>query len=79
MKIKVKLFSILRRYEPSNGSDHERIVQFDEQVKVKDVIEELKISSSDVGIILINGIHKDANAILQDGDELAIFPSVAGG
>lgn len=44
-----------------------------------DVIGPLGIAEEEIAIFLINGRHSKANAILEDGSVLALFPPVGGG
>jgi len=48
-------------------------------VRVKDVLEELKIPQDLLGIILINGIHADIDSLLKDEDALVLLPLLDGG
>jgi len=45
------------------------------------VMDELGISEHKLplGVLMVNSIHKKEEYILQDGDEVAIFPKVGGG
>jgi molybdopterin converting factor small subunit len=44
-----------------------------------DIIDYLKIPRKEVAILLINGYYSAADAPINDGDILALFPPVGGG
>lgn len=75
MKIKVTLIGPLRKY--FNG-DNTKIMEFDEGIVVKDVLEDINISISRF-MITINGERETIGCELSEGDEVVIFPVVSGG
>ncbi|MBN1222803.1 MAG: MoaD/ThiS family protein [Candidatus Aminicenantes bacterium] len=46
---------------------------------IKDVIDELRMPSQNIMLVLINGHHASLNAELSEGDIVQIFPPVGGG
>jgi molybdopterin synthase sulfur carrier subunit len=46
---------------------------------VRDILASLKIPEEDVSIIFVNGRDRDVDAVVRDGDTLAVFPPVGGG
>jgi len=63
-----------------------RIDRFDREIReyppattVADVVRELKIPETEIGILLLNSVHVDLQRQLADNDVLAIFPLVGGG
>ncbi len=74
MKITVKLYAVLQL-----GRFKEKSFDFSTGIAVGDVIEELKLPSEHVDILLVNGSHVDAGHILKENDILSLLPMVEGG
>jgi molybdopterin converting factor small subunit len=74
MKVKVKLFALLRQFGPD-----EQVVELAEGTTVDDVVRSLKLPGTIRLLRIVNGEHRPADHVLKDGDELALFPPIAGG
>ena len=74
MKIKVKLFATLRKFGPD-----EQEMEMPEHSTIDDVIRSLDLPQKIALLKIINGEHRPASYPLKDGDELALFPPIAGG
>lgn len=74
MKVLVKLFANLR-----DNREKEQLMDLEEGMVPRDVIEKLGIPFEDVAIIMINGKRKEADTLLLQDDTVAIFPPVGGG
>lgn len=74
MKVKVKRFASLRQFGPD-----EQVIEFPEGTTVDDVIHSLNIPVTIRLLRIVNGEHRPPDHVLQDGDELAVFPPIAGG
>lgn len=74
LKVLVKLFANLR-----DNREKEQLMDLEEGMVPRDVIEKLGIPFEDVAIIMINGKRKEADALLLQDDTVAIFPPVGGG
>ena len=74
MKVKVKLFALLRQFGPD-----EQTVELPEGTTVDDVVRSLKLPGTIRLLRIVNGEHRPADHVLKDGDELALFPPIAGG
>lgn len=79
MKAEVKLFANFGEYLPPGSDKYACRLDLDEGTTINQVLERLKIPTSIPMILLVNGIHKKAEDVLQPGDVLSIFPPVAGG
>ena len=77
IEIKLKLYTVLKKYMPEDLPSGMLSVQ--QNSKVIDVIEQLKIPDDLPQIILINGMQGEPESVLEDGDELRIFPPISGG
>jgi molybdopterin converting factor small subunit len=74
MKVKVKLFASLRTFGPD-----EQIIELADRTSIDAVVDILKIPRTIRLLKIVNGEHRPADHVLQDGDDLALFPPIAGG
>jgi len=74
MNVKVHLFGIFRI---DRLKEQER--EYPPGTKVQEVIDDLLIPATLLGIILINGVHAAADDVLTDGDKLTLLPLLDGG
>jgi len=73
MRIKIKLFASLRQFGPD-----EQMVELPEHATIAEVIDSLQLPKFPL-LRIVNGEHRPPEYVLKDGDELAIFPPIAGG
>ena len=78
MRIRVKLMGALRSKLPdTHGSTQ---LELGSEVTVNSALEMLELSASRVHLVMVNGeMEHDRARPLADGDELTLFPPVAGG
>lgn len=74
MKVEIRLFATFR-----NGRWKNKVMDFEDDIRINDVLLHLDIRADALGIALINGRHSDIDEILKDGDVLALFPPIGGG
>ena len=76
MTITVKLFAQYRE-----GRFKVEVRQYAEGTKAIDIIKELGIDKEalPLGVLLVNGRHKEEFVELKGGDILSLFPKVGGG
>jgi sulfur-carrier protein len=79
MKIEVNLYATLKRYTKNESGGKSSVIDVEDGVRVKDVIQKLKIPVDTVKLIFINGVHAKVDTNLKDGDRLGLFPPVGGG
>lgn len=83
MKVKVKLFALLGKYLPEGSSNTEAELEVAEGATPADVAARLNLPEKDCHLVLVNGIYLEPGRrrdhALAEGDELAIWPPVAGG
>lgn len=74
MKITVKLFATFRkdRFEIEERT-------YPEGTTVGEIVSELQLPPTQLGILLVSSRHVDLDRVLVDGETLAIFPLVGGG
>lgn len=74
MLVKVKLFATFR-----SGRFREKDMELEESCTVGWVVDHLAIPRRELGIVFLNGLAANIEAVLQEGDTLSIFPMVGGG
>ena len=79
MQVRVKLFATLCRYlnhaEPGIPFD----IELPEGAMVGDLVNRLKLPREEVKIFFVRGRARPIDWSLESGDEVGIFPLVAGG
>ena len=74
MNVKVKLFASLRSFGPD-----EQVLELPDETTIDEVIRSLKFPGTIRLLMIVNGEHRPTGHVLKDGDELALFPPIAGG
>ena len=75
MKIHVKLFAILRKYASPANQD----MDLAEGTTIRQVLQQLDVPEPEVALVFVNSKQQKLDEPLSDGDELGIFPPMAGG
>lgn len=74
MHVIVKLFASLQK-----GRFDTKELELPEGASTKDALELTGIPEFEAALIFINHLHAELDAVLNDGDTLALFPPVGGG
>ena len=74
MQVAVELFSYFRK-----GRFKQSSVDLPRGATVADLLMQLQINLSDVGILVINGIPGTTGTLLQSGDRVTLIPIIGGG
>lgn len=77
--VQVRLYATLRRYRPEVKLGESLPMELPEGSTVGQLIARLDIPAKVVKSIFVNRRPQDLEHVLQNGDEVAIFPPVAGG
>ena len=78
MKIKVKLYTILKKYgEGKIGDDDTMVVSKD--LTIKGLLSRLSIPKKTGKVFLVNGFPKNEEHKLHEGDEVKIMSFIGGG
>jgi len=78
MKIKVKLYTILKKYGEGKIDKNSNLT-IQQGLTLKDLISHLGIPEKTVSISLANGLVKKIDYKLQEGDEVKFFSYIGGG
>lgn len=79
LKVKVRLYATLSRYHPQGKGTQAFTVKVSAEDTVARLIEQLGLEKDAVKLIFVRHKARTPGYRLQDGDEVAIFPPVAGG
>jgi molybdopterin converting factor small subunit len=80
VRITLKPMAALRSKLPPGSQGGIALFELEDGATVASALEKLGLSNSQVHLVLVNGSMEDNRGrALADGDELVIFPPVAGG
>jgi len=82
MKVVFKLYASLGEYLPPGASDHKVELEVSEDTSPVDLLNLHSVPLADIHLVMINGVfvpQGERENPLSPGDELAIWPAVAGG
>ena len=83
MKITLKLFAGLEHLLPPGTAGNEAEIDVLADARLNDVIEQFRVPPEMAKLVVVNGLYvapeeRDSRR-LQSGDEVAIWPPIAGG
>jgi len=76
MRIDVKCFATLARFQPPNARDG---LELPQGATVAQAIETIGAPPDEVAVIFVNGRGAAMDTALSQGDRLGLFPAVGGG
>jgi molybdopterin synthase sulfur carrier subunit len=79
MQVRVKLFATLGRYALNGVAGAPFEMEFSEGATLDDMVDRLNLPRDEVKVFFVNGRARPKDWILKPGDEVGIFPLVAGG
>jgi sulfur carrier protein ThiS len=79
VRIEVHLYATLLEYVPGARLGAPQVLDVPPGTTVGDVVARLGLPPEEVAIVMVNGVHRDADHVLAEGDRLALFPPIAGG
>ncbi len=79
MRVKVKLFATLAQYVPGLKPGEPFEVDLREQALISDLLNQLNVPIDEAKVIFVNGRPKPSHSVLENGDEVGIFPVIGGG
>ena len=77
--VRVKLFATLRAYRPGLKMGEALPVELEAGATVRKLLAGLGVPVDEVKLVFANGLARNVEYVLADGDELGIFPPVGGG
>jgi molybdopterin converting factor small subunit len=80
MRVRVKLMASLRNKLPPDAAGGTAHLEVEPGTTVATVLDRLGVPSGHVHLVMVNGsMERDRQRALAEGDELVVFPPVAGG
>ncbi len=80
MQVRIKLMAVLRSKLPPGSQAGTAVLDLEPGTTIAAALERLGIAAGQVHLVLVNGAMEPNQARpLTDGDELVVFPPVAGG
>ncbi|GBD26072.1 hypothetical protein HRbin30_01399 [bacterium HR30] len=79
MRVQVRLHASLRKYLPPDALDDTVVVELKPGATVADAIAALRIPPNHAKIAVVDGKQSDLEAPLEEGQQLSLFPPLAGG
>jgi sulfur-carrier protein len=79
MPLHIRIFATLRRFVPGYDPYQGLPLEIPPGTTAAWVIQHLGLPPEDVTLILVNGVHQQADFQLQGNERVAFFPPVGGG
>ena len=79
IRVKVRLYASLRRYRPGLGQGESLPQELSDGATLRDLLAALDIPPNESKQCFVNGVVHDLDCELHDGDEVGVFPPIAGG
>ena len=79
MRVKVKLLATLARFSSVAQPGAPFEMNLPDPATVQDLVDQLGIPSEEIKISFVNGLIHGLDWVLQQGDEVGIFPPIGGG
>lgn len=79
MEVEVRVFSGLESFIPGTTFGQSIPVTITEGFTGRELLKKLNIPEEKVFTFLVNGVHKDFEVLLKNGDRVSLFPAVGGG
>jgi sulfur-carrier protein len=74
--IEIKLFASLKKYLPADSAGRYSV---EPGTPLSALLDQLCIPQTEVKLIFVNGVKKDASAFLNGGERVGVFPPIGGG
>ncbi len=79
MKVKVRLYATLRQYMPGIALGESVEIVLPDGTTVGGLIGHLGIPPNEVKVSMVGGLFKEPDYVLEEGDDVALFPPIGGG
>lgn len=79
MRVSIRLHGTLRKFLPSGTRDNLTTVELSDGASVADAIARLGIPAAHAKMFVSGDEHLEATSVLRDGQEVNVFPPLAGG
>jgi len=79
VKIEVRLFANLAKLLPPGAQKKRATMTVKKGITIDELLDKMNIPPKVTNIIMVNGVHRDRAAKLEEGDIVSVFPPIAGG
>jgi molybdopterin converting factor small subunit len=79
MRLRVKLFAFLARFRGNLPAGTPFEVELPDGATLADLLRLLQVPAQEVKMTFVNGLAQAEDWPLKDGDEVGVFPPIAGG
>ena len=82
MKVTFKLYASLSRYLPEGARHHQIELDLPGSISPMQLLAQYGVPQAQIHLVLINGVFVlpgERDKPLKEGDELAVWPAIAGG
>lgn len=79
IEVKVRLYGGLGKYSAGAGIGEAMALPISENTRLSDLLAQLDVPQEKVNLTFVNHQQQGDNYQLRDGDQVGIFPLVAGG
>ncbi len=79
MQIRVKLFATLGRHARNGAPGAPFEIEVSDGATLDDVVKQLELPREEVKVFFVNGRARPIDWPLEPGDDVGIFPLIAGG
>jgi len=77
--VQVRLYATLRRHQPGLGLGEAQAIELADATTVRQLVQRLDLPEDEVKVVFVNGISRESDHVLTEGDRVGIFPPVGGG
>ena len=83
MQIKLKLFASLGKFLPAGAERNVVTLDIEENTPIWSLLDRYNVPRASCHLVLVNGVFRPpedrGTVTLKEGDELAVWPPIAGG
>lgn len=79
MRVEVRLYATLRRHLPQARAGESYEIELEEGATVENLLEALGVPVDGTKQAFVNGITRELDHQLRDGDKVGVFPPIGGG
>ena len=79
MKVEIRLFANLAKLLPPGSQRKRATITVKKGTTVDGLLDKLSIPPKITNIIMVNGVHRKRETVLNEGDVVSVFPPIAGG
>ncbi|MGB9662294.1 MAG: MoaD/ThiS family protein [Moorellaceae bacterium] len=79
LRITVRLYATLSKYSPGGPEARQCTLEIEPGTTLHELYEILRIPAGEIKQAFVNGRRVEPDYVLQDQDEVGVFPPIAGG